>query len=65
MALTIKFEAETANDVATPDNIAGAIYRLENMTSQGILDIAAHLNIIGRSMRRTELTEGNVVAEEE
>ena len=63
MALKVKFEAETGNDIATPGNIAQALVNIDGMDSQAILDIAAHLNIIGRSMRRTEVAENNETEE--
>lgn len=65
MALIVKFEAETGNDGFTPNTVAQAIVNVNGITSQDILDIAAHLNIIGRSMRKDELTRKyNEVAEE-
>ena len=68
MALKVKFEAETGNDVATAVSIAQSIASMKEITSETVLDIAAHLNIIGRTMKRSELaaqaTENEVVEEE-
>lgn len=55
--LKINFTSETGNDLCTPGMIAEAISNITNMSTNNLLAIADHLNIIARCRCHTEITK--------